>query len=134
MLSDMDLSESEINHRTGAIINSALKVHSLLGPGLLESAYKACLAHELRKRGFDVTSEFPIPLIFDGLRMDVAYKADLLIDSAIIVEAKCVDRLAPIHDAQILSYLKLSGLRAGLLINFHELHLKDGIRRKVNNL
>jgi GxxExxY protein len=134
MLSDMDLSESEINHRTGAIINSALKVHSLLGPGLLESAYKACLAHELRKRGFDVTTEFPIPLIFDGLRMDVAYKADLLIDSAIIVEAKCVDRLAPIHDAQILSYLKLSGLRAGLLINFHELHLKDGIRRKVNNL
>ena len=134
MLSDMDLSESEINHRTGAIINSALKVHSLLGPGLLESAYKACLAYELRKRGFDVTTEFPIPLIFDGLRMDVAYKADLLIDSAIIVEAKCVDRLAPIHDAQILSYLKLSGLRAGLLINFHELHLKDGIRRKVNNL
>jgi GxxExxY protein len=130
----MDLSESEINHRTGAIINSALKVHSLLGPGLLESAYKACLAYELRKRGFDVTTEFPIPLIFDGLRMDVAYKADLLIDSAIIVEAKCVDRLAPIHDAQILSYLKLSGLRAGLLINFHELHLKDGIRRKVNNL
>jgi GxxExxY protein len=130
----MDLSESEINHRTGAIINSALKVHSLLGPGLLESAYKACLAYELRKRGFDVTTEFPIPLIFDGLRMDVAYKADLLIDSAIIVEAKCVERLAPIHDAQILSYLKLSGLRAGLLINFHELHLKDGIRRKVNNL
>lgn len=130
----MGLSESEINVRTGAIIAAALKVHSLLGPGLLESAYKACLAHELRKRCFDVTTEFPIPLIFDGLRMDVAYKADLLIDSAIIVEAKCVERLAPIHDAQILSYLKLSGLRAGLLINFHELHLKDGIRRKVNNL
>lgn len=130
----MGLSESEINLRTGAIIAAALNVHSFLGPGLLESAYKACLAHELRKRGFDVTVEFPIPLIFDGLRMDVVYKADLLIDSEIIVEAKCVEHLAPIHDAQILSYLKLSGLKVGLLVNFHELHLKDGIKRRVNNL
>lgn len=130
----MGLSESEINLRTGAIIAAALNVHSFLGPGLLESAYKACLAHELRKRGFDVTVEFPIPLIFDGLRMDVVYKADLLIDSEIIVEAKCVEHLAPIHDAQILSYLKSSGLKVGLLVNFHELHLKDGIKRRVNNL
>lgn len=130
----MGLSESEINLRTGAIIAAALNVHSFLGPGLLESAYKACLAHELRKRGFDVTVEFPIPLIFDGLRMDVVYKADLLIDSEIIVEAKCVEHLAPIHDAQILSYLKLSGLKVGLLVNFQELHLKDGIKRRVNNL
>ena len=130
----MKLSVEETNRRTGAVVDAAMKVHTILGPGLLESAYVHCLAFEIRKRGFEVVTQYPIPLLYEGMQMEAVYKADLLIDRTVIVEAKAVENLAPIHDAQLLSYLKLSGVRVGLLINFHSLHLKDGIRRRVNDL
>ena len=109
-----------------------MKVHSALGPGLLESAYKACLAHELRKRGLRVVSELALPIVYDGVTIDVGYRIDMLVEDAVVVEAKAVSKAPPIYEAQLLSYLKLSGHRVGLLINFHVLHLKDGIKRLVN--
>jgi len=113
-----------INAITEAIIGAAMKVHSALGPGLLESAYEACLAHELRKAGFDVRSQVELPVIYDGVRVDIGYRIDLLVNDAVIVELKCVEKIAPIHEAQILSYLKLSRKRVGLIINFHVRHLR----------
>lgn len=110
-----------------------MKVHSALGPGLLESAYEACLVHELHKVGFHVASQLALPVVYDGIQIDVGYRIDLLVNDSIIVELKAVEKLLPIHQAQLLSYLKLSGKRIGLLINFHELHLRDGIKRMVND-
>jgi GxxExxY protein len=109
-------------------------VHSALGPGLLESAYEACLAHELRQGGLTVATQVSIPIAYCGVSVDVGYRADLIIDDGVIVELKAVSKLAPIHEAQLLSYLKLSGIHLGLLINFHEQHLRNGIRRLVNHL
>jgi GxxExxY protein len=120
-----------INAITEAIIGAAMKVHSALGPGLLESAYEACLAHELRKAGFDVRSQVELPVIYDGVRVDLGYRIDLLVNDLVIVELKCVEKIAPIHEAQILSYLKLGKKRIGLIINFHVRHLKDGIKRFI---
>jgi GxxExxY protein len=120
-----------INAITEAIIGAAMKVHSALGPGLLESAYEVCLAHELRKAGFDVRSQVELPVIYDGVRVDLGYRIDLLVNDAVIVELKCIEKIAPIHEAQILSYLKLSRKRIGLIINFHVRHLKDGIKRFI---
>jgi len=108
--------------------------HTALGPGLLESAYEVCLAAELRERGLDVRQQVPVPLIYKGRKLDVAYRLDLLVNDCVIVEIKCVSKLLPVHDAQLISYLKLSGRRAGLLINFNVPHLKEGIRRFVNKL
>jgi len=108
-----------------------MKVHSLLGPGLLESAYETCLAHELRKRGRTIAVQVPVPILYDGIRINIGYKIDILVDDAVIVELKAVSKLLPIHEAQLLSHLKLSGHRIGLLINFHSLHLKDGIKRLI---
>jgi GxxExxY protein len=122
----------EINQVSGAIINAAMKVHSSLGPGLLESAYEACLIYELRKEGFDVKSQLPLPVIYEGIKVDAGYRIDLLVEDTIVVELKTVERLLPVHQAQLLSYLKLSGKRAGLLINFHVAHLRDGIKRLMN--
>ena len=122
-----------LNQVSGAIVDAAMKVHTALGPGLLESAYKACLIHELRKRGLRVAVEVGLPLIYDSVKMPVGYKIDILVED-VVVELKAVDAIAPIHEAQLLCYLKLSGLKVGLLINFNVLHLKDGIRRMVNNL
>lgn len=121
----------ERNQLTGEIVDAAMKVHSALGPGLLESAYAACLRHELTKRGLRVTSEVPVPVLYDGIRLDAGYKLDLLVEDTVIIELKAVEALAPIHQAQIISYLKLAGKPIGLLINFHSLHLKDGIKRFV---
>ena len=123
-----------VNQLTGAIIDAAMKVHSTLGPGLLESAYRACLMHELRKRGFTVAQEVKMPLIYDRLKMDVGYRIDLLVENTVIIELKAVEAIAPVHHAQLLSYLKLSGKQVGLLINFNVLHLRDGVKRMVNNL
>jgi GxxExxY protein len=123
-----------IHQVSGAVVDAAMKVHSALGPGLLESAYQACLAHELRTRGRRVRVQVPLPVVYEGIRVEVGYRLDLLVDDAVIVEAKAVARLLPIHDAQLLSYLRLSGHRVGLLINFHVPHLRDGIRRLVNHL
>jgi GxxExxY protein len=118
---------------TGVIVTAAMRVHSTLGPGLLERAYQMCLAHELRKRGRRVRSEVPLPLLYDGVEIDLAYRLDLLVDEAVVVECKTVAKLAPIHTAQLLSHLRLSGCRFGLLLNFHEHRLKNGIVRLINS-
>ena len=124
----------EVNDVSGAIVNAAMKVHSSLGPGLLESAYEACLLHELRQLGLSVATQVSLPIAYDGVKIDVGYRVDLLVEDAVIVELKAVETLLPIHQAQLLSYLKLSGKRVGLLINFNVLHLKNGIKRMVNQL
>ena len=116
------------------VIDSAMKVHSALGPGLLESSYRACLAHELELRGLDVSQEKPLPVLYEGAEISVGYRIDLLLNQKVIVELKAVEKLLPIHTAQLLSYLKLSGCKLGFLINFNVLHLKDGIKRVVNGL
>ena len=125
---------AEINVRSGQVVDAAMQVHSALGPGLLESAYQTCLAYELRKRGFRVRAQHPMPIVYNDVRIDIGYKADLLVDDVVVVELKAVTKVLPIHVAQLLSYLKLSSFRVGLLINFHVLHLKDGITRIVNGL
>lgn len=121
----------ERNEISGAIVDAAMKVHSALGPGLLESAYAVCLRHELIKRGLSVRSEVPVPVVYDGIKLEAGYKLDLVVEDTVVVELKAIEALAPIHQAQIISYLKLSGKPIGLLINFHSLHLKDGIKRFV---
>jgi GxxExxY protein len=128
-----DLTEAErLNRITESIIGCAVTVHKALGPGLLESAYEACLAFELAQMGLKVEREKPLPVTYKQVRLDCAYRLDLLVEHAVIVEIKVVERLAPIHTAQLLSYLKLSGCKVGLLINFHVQKLTDGVRRIVN--
>ena len=124
----------EINFVSGQVVDAAMKVHTILGPGLLESAYEACLVHELQKRGLRVQSQVAMPVFYDGVRVDVAYRIDLVVEDVVIVELKAIAKLAPIHEAQLLSQLKLSNYRLGLLINFHEVHLKNGIKRFVQRL
>jgi GxxExxY protein len=126
------LDGDELNRITERIIGAAIEVHRALGPGLLESAYEACLAYELATQGLGVERQKPLPIVYRDVTLDCGYRIDLLVDGAVIVEIKAVDRLAPIHDAQVLSYLRLSGLNVGLLINFNLKLLKKGIRRLVN--
>lgn len=121
----------ELNELSGKIIELAMKVHSTLGPGLLESTYEACLVHELKKAGLKVLSQIALPVFYDGITIELGYRIDLLIEDEIIVELKSIDKFTPVHQAQLLSYLKLSGKRLGLLINFNVLHLKDGIKRII---
>jgi GxxExxY protein len=121
-----------INHITGLIITAAMKVHSLLGPGLLESAYQACLVHELRKQGLGVLTEVELPVIYDGEEIELGFRMDLVVENLVIVEVKCVEALHRMHQAQLLSYMRLSGKHVGLLINFHVSHLRDGIKRMVD--
>jgi GxxExxY protein len=116
------------------IVDCAIKVHCELGPGLLESAYQHCLAHELRKRGHIVLTEVTLPLIYDGEQIDVGYRLDALVDNLIIVENKTVDTLLPIHEAQLLTYLKLSKCHIGFLLNWNVKLMKNGIKRLVHNL
>ena len=113
-------------------MDAAMKVHSALGPGLLESAYQVCVMHELRKRRLVVLPEVPLPIVYDGVTVDSAFRIDLLVEGAVVVELKAVTKVLPLHEAQLLSYLKLSGYPVGLLINFHVNHLKNGITRMVN--
>jgi len=123
-----------INQISGAVVDAAMKVHTALGPRLLEKTYEVCLMYELRKRGLKVASQVGLPVVYDDIKMDVGYRLDLLVENAVVVEVKAVEALAPLHQAQLLAYLKLSGKQLGLLINFNVLHLKDGIRRLVNGL
>lgn len=109
-----------------------MHVHALLGPGLLESAYEVCLAHELKKRGLNVASQVGLPVVFDGEKIELGYRIDLVVESLVIVEVKCVDAIHPVHQSQLLSYMRLSGIGVGLLINFHVAHLRDGIERMVD--
>jgi GxxExxY protein len=116
------------------IVDSAIKVHRALGPGLLESAYQHCHAYELRKRRRKVVTELSLPLFYKGQRIDAGYRLDLLVDDAIIVENKAVESLQPIHEAQLITYLKLSGCKIGFLLNWNVRLMKNGIRRIVHNL
>ncbi len=122
-----------LNELTHAIIGAAIKVHKGLGPGLLESAYEACLAYELEKLGLRVERQKPVPLIYESVHLDCGFRADLLVEGLVIVEVKARETLHPIDEAQLLSHLRLLDLRVGLLMNFHVLVLKDGIKRMVNN-
>jgi GxxExxY protein len=124
--------EARLDQITGSIIGAAIEVHKALGPGLLESAYEAGLAYELAKRGIQVEQQKALPLIYKEVHLDCGYRLDLLVENAVIVEIKSVEQLAPIHTAQLLSYLRLSGHRVGLLINFNVKVLRDGIHRLMN--
>ena len=121
-----------LNGITEEIIGAAIQVHRVLGPGLLESAYEACLAFELGRQGLKVEQQKPLPLIYERVKLECGYRIDLLAEGSVVVEIKPVDALAPIHEAQVMSYLKLSGCKLALLINFNVRVLKDGIRRFVN--
>jgi GxxExxY protein len=123
------LSAQEVSH---AIITAAMKVHSELGPGLLESAYQACLQHELREAGIRSETQVGLPVVYRGQKLDIGYRMDLMAENLVVVEIKSVEGISPVHQAQIISYLKLSGRFIGLLINFNVVHLKDGIKRFVN--
>lgn len=119
---------------SGEIIGAAMAVHRALGPGLLESTYEACLAHELAQQGLHFERQKELSVRYDGILLDCGYRIDLLIEDSIIVELKAVEKLLPIHEAQLMSYLKLSGFKIGLLINFNVEVLKTGIKRRVLNL
>jgi GxxExxY protein len=123
--------DDHIDHVAREIVDCAYRVHTALGPGLLESAYETCLCHELTKRGLRARSQVPIPILYDGIRLESGFRLDLLIEEEIVVELKAVDKLIPLHEAQILTYLRLSKRRLGLLMNFNVTRIKDGIRRFV---
>ena len=124
----------EINEVSGHVVDAAMKVHSVLGPGLLESAYKICLAYELRRRGLAVRREVRMPVRYDRVVLDAAYRIDLLVEECVVVETKTVSMINPVHEAQLLSQITLGDYRVGLLINFNVARLKDGIVRKVYRL
>jgi GxxExxY protein len=120
------------NEITSAIIGAAIKVHRTLGPGLLESVYRICLAYELKKLGFQVKQEDPVPIVYEDVTFECGFRVDLLVEESVVVECKAKDKLHPIDTAQLISHLRLLKLRVGLLINFHEIVLKNGIKRIVN--
>jgi GxxExxY protein len=113
------------------VLDAAFKVHSALGAGLLESVYETCLAYEIRRRGREVETQKHVPVIYEGVVLETGLRLDMLVDKMVVVEIKSVDQMNPVYEAQLLTYLKLTGLRLGLLINFNIPHLKDGIRRIV---
>jgi GxxExxY protein len=117
-----------------AVVDAALRVHTALGPGLLESACEACLAHELLMRGLQVRTQIQLPVVYRELRLDVAYRADMLVGERVVIEVKAVERMLPVHVAQVLRYLKLCGYKLGYLLNFNVAHMRSGIKRVVNGL
>jgi GxxExxY protein len=123
----------ELNQISGKILESSIKVHRALGPGMLESAYEACLFYELHKSGLKVEKQITLPIIYDSVKIDAGYRIDLFVEDEIIIELKAVEKLHPVHKAQLLSYLKLSNKRLGLLINFNVKLLMSGVERVVNN-
>jgi len=130
---DPELAKRE-NQVSGIILDSAIAVHTAIGPGLLESAYQACLGYELKTRGIKLQAQVPLPIRYGEVYLDVAYKMDFLVEELVVVELKAVERLLPIHEAQLLSYLKLSNKKLGLLINFHVARVRDGFKRIANGL
>ena len=122
----------ELNDLTEKIIGCAIKVHRVLGPGLLESAYEVCLVHELRKAGLKAERQVALPVIYEGLRLDADYFIDILVEDTVVLELKSVEHLLPLHEAQLLTYLKLANKKLGLLINFNVTLLKNGIKRRIN--
>jgi GxxExxY protein len=125
------VTENEIVHQ---ILDSAYRIHSKLGPGLFESVYEAALAYELAQRGLNVSRQFPIPVIYESIQVEAGFRADLLVEGEVIVELKSIEAIAPIHHKQLLTYLRLSNTRLGLLLNFNVPHLKEGITRLANHL
>ncbi len=123
----------ELNQISQRIIGAAIRVHRELGPGLLESSYETCLEYELRQEGLEVVRQYPVPLLYHGIRMDCGFRIDLLVERRVVVEVKAVTRLEPVFAAQVLTYLKLSGAELGLLINFNEELLRTGIHRLIWN-
>lgn len=123
------LAAQQVSH---AVITAAMRVHPELGPGLLESTYTACLQYELQEAGYGSAAQLGLPVVYRGVKLDLGYRMDQLVENLVVVEIKSVDAISPVHQAQILSYLKLSGKSIGLLINFNVVHLKDGIKRFVN--
>ena len=124
-------SAMEKDELTGRILGVAFRVHTVLGPGLLESVYEVALAHELRKAGLLVATQVEMPVVYDGIRLDLAFRADMIVESTVILELKSVEALAPVHSKQLLNYLRLSGLKVGLLLNFNTISLKDQLVRLV---
>ena len=122
----------KLNELSEKIIGCAIKVHRTLGPGLLESTYEVCLVHELKKAGLQVERQVSLPIFYDGIKLDADYQLDVLVEDKIILELKSVEKLLPIHKAQILTYLKLADKKLGLLINFNVTVLKNGLKRKIN--
>ena len=129
------MSREELNALSKRVLDAAFVVHTELGPGLLESTYKACLKYELEKRGLAVRAEVPVPIVYDGHKLlDVGYRIDLLVENELVLEIKALEAIAPVHQAQLLSYMKHARRRLGLLLNFNVASLQDGIYRKVNRL
>ena len=126
--------ERRLNRITGAIVDAAIQVHSALGPGLLESAYEACLAQELNERGIAVRTQVALPIVYKGIRLEQGYRIDMLVEESVVVENKTVLAVHPVHEAQLLTHLRLSGHRVGLLLNYYVPFMRDGIRRIVNRL
>jgi len=116
------------------IVDSAIRVHTRLGPGMLESAYEACIEYELNQRSLGVKKQIPMPVRYDNLAIDIGYRLDLVVENAVVIELKSVKRLLPIHTAQLLSYLRVGNYRLGFLLNFNTVHMRDGIKRVVNRL
>ena len=131
---DLVVEKEKLNELTGTIIGAAIRVHRELGPGLLESTYEACLSYELGEAGLVVERQVTLPVRYRGVNLDCGYRIDLLVEKAVIVELKALDRIEPIHEAQLLSYLKLSGCNVGLLINFNVKILRNGIRRMIHGI
>ena len=125
--------KDRLDQITDSIIGAGIKVHRALGPRLLESAYEACLAFELAELGLKIERQKPVPVVYREVKLDCGYRADIIVEQAVVIEMKVVEQLAPIHQAQLLSYLKLTGCKVGLLINFNVKVLKDGVVRMVNN-
>ncbi len=124
----------DIEFVANQIVDAALKVHTALGPGLLESAYQACLAYELRQRNLKVECELPQFILYDGITIDAAYRLDMLVEDSVIIENKTVDAILPIHRAQLLTYLKLRGCKLAFILNWKVVHMREGIKRMVYHL
>ncbi len=124
----------EIENIASKIVAAAMKVHTALGPGLLESAYQKCLQYELQKEGLSVECEVALPVVYDKLKIDAGYRIDMMVEGVVIIENKTVEKLLPIHEAQLLTYLKMRNCKLGFLLNWNVPRMKDGIKRMVNNL
>lgn len=122
------------NDLSGVIIGCGMRVHTVLGPGLLESAYEECLYYELRKKRLNVGKQVPLPLVYGEVKLDCVYRLDLIVENKVIIEVKSVESINPIHSVQLLTYLKLTNCKLGLVLNFNVLHLKEGIKRVANKL
>lgn len=130
---DISLAElNRLNKLTNEVIGAAIEVHKFLGPGLLESVYEACLVEELLQNGHKTASQVELPICYKDKLLSKNYRVDVLVDDSLIIELKSVEKLLPIHEAQLLSYLKMSGMKIGLLINFNVPVLKDGVKRRIN--